>query len=97
MSRNLFRIGEAVRLEDNFTDTDALDVDPTTVTLKLISPSGTQTSYTYAAAQITRSSTGHYYMDYVPAEAGPWRARWEATGYADARQITFDILPTEFS
>lgn len=97
MSRNIFRIGEAVRLSDNFTDTALADVDPSTVTLKLRSPAGVQTSYTYAAAQVSRESMGHYYMDYVPVEAGQWRVRWEATGSQDAEQTIFDVMPTEFS
>lgn len=96
MSRNIFRIGEAVRLTDNFTDTADVDVDPTTVTLKLLSPSGVQTSYAYPAS-VSRSATGHYYMDYVPLDAGPWHVRWESTGYADAPETAFDVLPTRFS
>lgn len=72
-------VGRQVRLPANFSR-DGSDVDPTTVTLKLRSPCGVETTYTYADDDITRTSAGDYYIDVTPTEGGRWWYRWETTG-----------------
>lgn len=53
-------------------------VDPTAVTLRVKEPDGTVTSYTYAAAELTKVSTGIYTRSLEPDQSG---THWiEATG-----------------
>jgi len=73
--------GDTVRLSATFT-VDGAATDPTTVTLRVKAPSGTVTSYTYAATEITRVSTGVYRKDVLFDAAGTWYVRWEGTGAA---------------
>jgi hypothetical protein len=56
--------------------------DPATVGLTITAPSGTATTYTYAAAQITKTSTGVYTKDIACSEADEWQYEWVGTGTA---------------
>ena len=76
--------------------------DPTTVTLEVKDPEGTITSYTYAAAQVTQSSSGIYYYDLaIPDDAdseGTWYYRWIATGtVAGVTEGKFKVAESEFA
>lgn len=56
-------------------------VDPGTVALKVRTPAGVVTTYTYAAAEIVRLSVGKFRKAIVALPtAGVWKYRWEATG-----------------
>jgi hypothetical protein len=69
--------------------------DPTTVTLRVTTPSQTTATYTYALGQITKTSTGVYTKDIACSEAGTWSYEWVGTGAAsDAIDGTWDVLPT---
>ncbi len=61
-------------------EVDGTPTDPTTVSLTVVSPSGTSTTYTYADAQITHDGTGNYHRDITPDVAGWWRYYWVGTG-----------------
>lgn len=56
--------------------------DPDTVTLVVTDPAGTATTYTYAGATITKSSTGVYTKDIPCTSAGLWTYVWVGTGAA---------------
>ena len=56
--------------------------DPTTVTLRVKDPAGAVTVYTYALAEITKSTTGIYVKTLAFSTAGDWWLRWEGTGAA---------------
>lgn len=74
-------VNTAVRVAVNFQDDDRTDVDPSTVTFKLMGPAGTSTSYVYGTdAALTKSSVGDYYIDVTPDQSGRWFYRWESTG-----------------
>lgn len=86
--------GNGVRVQGTFVK-DGQNTDPTTVTLKLRSPSGTVLTYTYAQAEITRSAVGVYYKE-VPAltlnVVGKWWYRWIGEGaVAAAAEAYFTI------
>jgi hypothetical protein len=91
-------IGRPVRIPVNF-QVDDVDVDPDEVTLKTRSPCGTETSYVYSDAEVTRSSAGDYYVDVTPNEAGRWWYRWESTGTGttDAFEGDFIVQASPFS
>lgn len=92
-------VNTTVRLAVNFQDDNATDVDPATVTLKVMSPGGTLTSYLYGTDdEVVRIDTGDYYVDYVPAESGRWHYRWSSTGSATSIAIegTFVVQASPF-
>lgn len=74
-------VESTIRIPVNFQDASGDDVDPSTVTFKLYSPSGQTTTYVFGAdAQISQTSTGDYFVDVTPTEAGRWHFRWSSTG-----------------
>lgn len=85
---------ELARLSNTFT-VDEAPTDPSTVALTLTSPTGTATTYTYAATEITKDSTGVYHKDAACGEAGEWVYRWVGTGAATDTTIgTFTVQET---
>lgn len=71
--------GTTVRVTGTFKDAGVL-TDPTTVSLEVSDSAGTITTYTYAAAQITKTSTGIYYKNVAISSEGSWRVRMTGTG-----------------
>jgi hypothetical protein len=66
------------------------------VSLVITDPTGASTTYTYAAAQITRVSAGKYTKDIPSATAGIWTYEWVGTGTAsDAVAGTWDVFETQ--
>jgi hypothetical protein len=63
-----------------FTDITGTLVDPTSVELSVMDPSGNIDTYTYSGGQVTQASTGVYRKDLQIDEAGDWRYWWESTG-----------------
>lgn len=71
--------------------------DPTTVTLKVKSPSGTVTTYTTPDAEIVKVGTGTYQSDILLNASGDWWYRWEGSGAVTAaREKRLSVRPTEF-
>lgn len=69
--------------------------DPTTVSLTITTPAGVPTTYTYAAAQITRTGTGAYSKDIACSESGTWQYVWTGTGtVSDVVAGTWTVAPT---
>lgn len=73
--------GDVARIEVAFQAAGAM-ADPTSVTLELIAPDGTTSTYTYAAGEIEKVAVGRYRrdQDLTGAAVGLWRYRWIATG-----------------
>lgn len=85
---------ELARLTNTFA-VSGVATDPTTVTLVVTSPSMTATTYTYAASQITKDSTGVYHKDIACIEDGVWQYLWVGTGAAsDAQAGTWTVQST---
>lgn len=68
-------VGDRVRFKVTVTDLAGVATDPTSITFKIKSPSGTVTSPT-----VTREATGKYYADFTLTEPGVWQWEWETTG-----------------
>lgn len=68
----------------NTFSVDGTATDPTTISLVITDPTGSSTTYTYAATEITRTGTGAYRKDISCAStvAGIWTAVWVGTGTA---------------
>jgi hypothetical protein len=72
--------------------------DPNTVSLVITDPAGTATTYTYAASQITKVSTGVYSKDIPCTADGIWTYTWIGTGAAsDVVAGTWTVFNTELS
>jgi hypothetical protein len=92
-----YDIAEPIRLRGTFTNNAGVAADPTTVTLKLKLPSGQIVTATYAAGEVTRSSTGIYYYDWTTTMRGRHYYQFVGTGAAIAVEETFfDVEETEF-
>jgi hypothetical protein len=99
VSVGLHNKGDLVRVTGVFKDINGTLVDPTTVTLKVMDPSGNIDTYTYAASpnEIIRLSIGTFYRDVNADESGEWRLEWQSTGDAQGSQLTqFVVEPTPF-
>lgn len=84
---NTYDIGDVVHLTAVFTNmSTGLPVDPSTVTVVVMAPDTSETTYTYPATVI-RDSTGNYHVD-IPVTsdliAGRYRHRWTSTGTGKA-------------
>jgi len=74
-------VNAPVRIAANFQDEERIDIDPDTVKLRILSPSGVETTYVYGTDDaLVKASTGDYYVDFKPAQSGRWSFRWETTG-----------------
>lgn len=81
---NTYDVGDDVRLSIELKDSAGAVVDPTTLTLTVKPALGTATTYTYAAGQITKDSTGNYHKDYtvLTGSGGMVYYKFTATGTA---------------
>lgn len=67
-----------------FSNTAGAATDPSTVSLIVRDPAGTETTYTYAGGTVSKASTGSYYKDLQLTQAGLWSYRWIGTGAVEA-------------
>ncbi len=88
---NTYDIGDVARLSSAFTAA-GVATDPTTTTLTVKTPAGVETSYTYALAELTKSSAGVFYRDLDCAEAGTWHYRFAGTGAVKAAGEAFFVV-----
>ena len=102
----VYDVGDAVRVYSAFRAntitvtagvpaiSSATLTDPTTVTLLVETPAGVQTSYTYAAGEVTKDSTGVFYRTVTLNASGQWIIRWTGTGaVASAGESTITVRP----
>jgi hypothetical protein len=95
---NTYDIGDLVRVSAAFATSGGVATDPTTVTLKVQSPAGTETTYTYALTEVTKGSVGNYYKDLTITLPGRWVYRWIGTGaVVAASEAHFLIRRSEFA
>lgn len=88
-----FVVGDTVTLTNTFA-VSGTATDPTTISLVVTDPTGTATTYTYAGATITKSSTGVYTKNITADEAGIWSYTWTGTGTAaDVANGSFNVEP----
>jgi len=74
-------IGQEVRLNASFTDSNDAFYDPTVLLFKLISPTGTLSTYQYGLnPEVIRDGVGVYYIDISVSQVGSYHWRWEADG-----------------
>lgn len=100
-----YDIGDAVRLKTwsasvlGFTDVNGALADPTTVTLKVRDPNGTETPYVFGSSAIVKDSVGKYHFDLGPLlTAGRWFYRWIGAGaIVAAAEGSFAVTKSAFN
>lgn len=86
-----YAAGDVVTLGNTFK-VAGVATDPTLVSLAVTTPGGSTTTYTYAAAEITKSGTGVYSKNITASAAGIWRYTWTGTGAAaDVQDGSFTV------
>ena len=78
-----YDLNDTVSPTCTFTVSD-VNTDPTTISLTVREPDGTTTTYTYAGATVTKSSTGVYTKNITLAKRGVWLFQWAGTGACQA-------------
>ena len=80
-----YDVGDLIRCQGTFTDTNGDAVDPTTVTFIVLDPSGNETTHVYGTdAEVVRSAAGVYHVDVSIDEGGQWAYRFSSTGTGQA-------------
>jgi hypothetical protein len=86
---------ELATLTNTFKNSAGIATDPTTISLTITTPAQVATTYTYAAAQITKTSTGVYTKDIACTEDGEWTYEWTGTGaVSDVAAGTWTVYET---
>lgn len=87
----VFDIGDLIRLRSwddahplGFTNAAGVATDPTTVSVVVTKPDRTTTTYTFAATQVLKDSTGKFYYELTPDQSGDWFFEWRGTGAVQA-------------
>lgn len=91
-----YDVGDSVRTTAYFKVSGVLS-DPSEVTLRYKTPSGTTAYYTTPDNRIVKDATGTYRADILLNASGDWFYRWEGTGAVTAaRERRLRVRPTEF-
>lgn len=86
-------VNTTIRIPVNYQNDQGEDIDPDTVTFKLSSPNGTITTFVYGTdAEVSKTSTGDYYIDVIPDLPGRWFFRWDSTGMNKATAVEGDFV-----
>lgn len=90
-----FESASEVAILTNTFSVAGVATDPTTITLIVTDPSGTAITYTYAAAEITRTGAGVYTKDIACSADGVWQYTWTGTGTASDTTVgTWTVFDT---
>lgn len=68
-------VGDQVRLKVTVTDTAGTATDPTTISVRVRTPSGT-----IRTPSVVRDAVGQYHADVALDEAGVWQWEWVTSG-----------------
>jgi len=92
-----YSILSLAQLSVTFTTVAGVPIDPTTVTIKVRDPLGTETSYLYGSSAVTKASTGIYQLLVSLTRAGLWYYRGDGTGACQATgENVLTVAPTQF-
>lgn len=94
-----YPVGSRPRVTATFTDANGVVYDPPDVTFVARDPTGAETTYVFSNGQVTRASTGAYFIDVDTTDKpGPWYIRaFSPVGASEAAtfDLTLDIVPTQ--
>jgi hypothetical protein len=79
---NHWPIQTLVTLTAKFTALDTgQPIDPSVVTLRVLSPNGTPIEYSYLTdPQLVRDDVGQYHANVVTSQSGLWLYKWQGSG-----------------
>ena len=84
-----YDLGDTRRLQVTFKDIAGAVADPTTITFKMLEPDGTATTYVVPNANVTKASTGIYFVDWEFTQRGRHKAEFIGTG------VVAQVVPYE--
>lgn len=87
-------IGDKPRLKATITDINGDAADPSTVTFEMTEPDGTTTTYVYGTdPQVSKESTGIYYVDWPITQQGVHYYRFTGSGNVVAAEESSFTAP----
>lgn len=91
---NDYYLGTTIRLSGAFSDPASAPVDPSSVTVKVLAPDGSVTTFVYGVdSALIKDDVGLYHLDYLADQAGEYCHRWEGTGAATVvTQAQFNVV-----
>lgn len=102
-----FDRGDEVRLFASFTNDDGDPSDPTSLTVRVLPPGGTEAVHVYAAEpdpeadppeDVVQDETGSYSLTLTPEVVGRWAYRFEGVGaLASVDESFFWVRTSAFS
>jgi len=92
-----YELDQVVTLRARFQKISGGLVDPQTVVLRVKTPAGAITDYTYGTdVALEKEATGTYKFDLTLDRAGQWLYRWKSTGQgAGSRKGELIVQDTE--
>jgi len=82
---NTYHVGDLVRSEAIFKDSNGNQYDPSNVYCTVTDPDGNQHAYQYGVnPEIIKDNTGAYHLDINVTSAGTWCYSWKSTGNGQA-------------
>jgi hypothetical protein len=95
MAEVFYASGSELATLTNLFEVDGVATDPGTVTLIVTAPGTAPVTYTYAAAEITKTGTGAYRKDVAVPTDGLWAYTWIGTTPAvDVVAGSWEVRPT---
>jgi NADPH:quinone reductase-like Zn-dependent oxidoreductase len=94
----IYQVGDAVRLQATFRSLDGVNTDPTAVSVKVLDPGGTITTYTLAGGQVVKAADGVFRYTLSLTVAGLYTYKWFGTGTVQAasRDMALEAQQTAF-
>lgn len=97
MAGNHWLVGEVARITADIVDSDGAAVDPSTLRLKVMAPSGVVTVFAWPAApEIERSGLGAFVARIPLLEGGLYAFRIETESPAGASEKTLSVRKSLF-
>jgi hypothetical protein len=98
MRSNEYYPGQEVRISASFSNLANVATDPSSVTIKVKSPSESVETFVYGTdSELAKDGTGLYHLNYTPDIHGVWFYRVESTGPATAaKEGTFVVKESAF-
>lgn len=86
-------LNDTLRVTFTFTDTTGAVTDPTTVVVSYKPPQGGWREYTYGTdAELVKSSTGIYYVDFDCGRLGKWTYKAVGDNIKTPTNLSFDVV-----
>jgi hypothetical protein len=80
-----YEIDTTIELQGVFTNAlQGVYADPTSITLYILDPQGSETTQIWPGSNIIRDSLGHFHFIMTPTLAGIWTYKWQGLGPASA-------------